>query len=74
MRSVVKCVNGVVKAKPFPKLMVSEELGVIVLFQDSTHGVCVLPGQTNNRVGEWACNWAPRSFKDFDGVVELSNE
>jgi hypothetical protein len=62
---LVKEVKGVKKETPFPKLMVSKETGVIVLFKNSQLGVVAAKGNSDHIVGDECSDWYTPNFVDY---------
>ena len=58
---------------PFPKLMISESTGVIVLFKSPKIGTVVFSGTSKNVAGHYERNWLKDCFIDYTGSVTLSN-
>ena len=68
--------NDCKKEKQFPKLMIHSG-GTVVLFDSPTSGVSLFQGDDKNNtkyVGKYRTDWLIKSFKDFHGTVELSND
>lgn len=72
MKSTVNS-NELKNSKPFPKLMITK-IGTIVLFTQSSVGICVSKGDSDNRVGAFFNNWDMSQFTDFNGTVTLQND
>lgn len=56
----------------FPKLMISPN-NLIVLFTEPEIGTVVFCQHGFHNIGTYEENWLMQNFKDFDGIVELSN-
>jgi hypothetical protein len=70
----VKVVNGADHTSVYPKIMISQRDGAIVLFTDYETG-CVLKSVSEvEPLGHHADDWAMGYFADFNGSVTLSNE
>ncbi len=68
------------KPKPFPKMMVHETSGVVVLFTSPKIGTVVyVDASAQSRVsestilGQNTSLWSPREFSDFRGTITLEN-
>lgn len=79
MKSEIVNGQNMGSVKPFPKLMVSTDKGgnpgQIVLFSTEGAGTCLAVGTTRYyQVGEYYDGFSMGCFKDFDGVIQLSND
>ena len=61
------------KEKSFPKLMIDENI-TIVLFNQEEKGVVVSNKVGIYNIGDYYNNWAMNCFKDYNGEVTLKNE
>lgn len=57
----------------YPKLMISREDGIIVLFSAPEKGTCINRNAMYN-IGYYASNWAMSCFEYFDGEITLKND
>ena len=73
MKSVLskKCCEK--KEKPFPKLMVHQNTGRVLLFSNKAEGTCVYKGSGIFRLGEHREHWSFREYSDYEGDVCLTN-
>lgn len=56
----------------FPKLMISRNEGMIVLFSSEKQGVALdVGGSTYYKKGHFASDWIIDSFEDFHGTITL---
>lgn len=69
MKSKLECKDNEIN---FPKLMISSK-DLIVLFTEPEIGTVVFSSNGLHSVGEHYEGWLMPNFKDFNGVVELSN-
>ncbi len=62
------------ETKPFPKLMIGNKSGIIVLMIDEITGAVV--GEPNGKfiLGHYSDNWNDIRFTDYTGTVTLSND
>ena len=63
--------EGLVKEKEYPKLMIGKN-GCIVLFTDDRFGTLI---QTKDykEVGHFSSGWAMEYFTDYEGEITLKN-
>ena len=57
----------------FPRLMVSEEKDLIVLFKSYTNGTCMMSDNNRFIVGNYYDDLAIRDFEDFEGELIIRN-
>ncbi len=60
--------------KPFPKLMICFESGLIVLMASPKNGVVVGKPTDIYHIGQYSEIWYMNNFTDFTGSVTLSND
>ena len=66
---------GTPKGTGFPKLMIGDKTGMVVLMTENKVGTVVNSGDNIDRKVGWYYNdWQMEHFTDFDGVVTLKNE
>tara|TARA_R110000765_G_scaffold292668_1_gene388225 strand:+ start:293 stop:517 length:225 start_codon:yes stop_codon:yes gene_type:complete len=68
--------NNKVEVVEFPKLMMSNDLKIIVLFKDSTSGTIVYSNASDvstHVLGYASLNWCEEEFKDYEGTLTLQN-
>jgi hypothetical protein len=60
----------------FPKLMIGNETGIIVLFNCYSRGTIINIGNgtTGLELGDYFTEWKMETFKDYDGSVILNNK
>ena len=59
----------------FPKLMIGELTGLIVLMSQNKCGTVIHKGEsTLLEIGEFHTEWKMETFKDYDGSVILNNQ
>ncbi|MFO0454313.1 MAG: hypothetical protein ACK52I_37645 [Pseudomonadota bacterium] len=60
----------------FPKLMIGNETGIIVLFNWPSRGTIINIGNgtTGLELGDYFTEWKMETFKDFHGTVILNNQ
>jgi hypothetical protein len=59
----------------FPKLMIEERCGLIILFSSPGKGTVVNAGNTSiHIIGDFVDMWCMEYFIDFDGTVILEND
>ena len=57
----------------FPRLMVSEEKDLIVLFKSYSNGTCMMSDNNRFIVGNYYDDLAIRDFEDFEGELIIRN-
>jgi len=62
------------EVKPFPKLMMANDTGVLVLFTDAITGTAVNNVGGMYKIGYHSSCWHSSSFKDYEGDVCLTND
>lgn len=65
------------EAKPYPKLMISKERKLIVLFHRPSVGTVLTDDGSSlahYREGFYTDDWIMSQFKDFHGTVELTQD
>lgn len=62
------------KSLPYPKLMISNYLGTIVLFKDRSIGVVLLEGFSPYKIGHHSFSWDMNNFSDYYEAITLQNE
>lgn len=66
---------GIPNGAGFPKLMIGDKTGLVVLMTENKVGIVVNSGDNPDRKVGWYFNdWQMKHFTDFDGVVTLKNE
>jgi hypothetical protein len=60
----------------FPKLMIGDKTGIIVLFNWHSRGTVINTGDgtTCVEIGEHYTEWKMETFKDYEGSVILNNK
>jgi hypothetical protein len=60
----------------YPKLMIGDKTGIIVLFSWHSRGTVINTGNgtTCLEIGEHYTEWKMETFKDFHGSVILNNQ
>lgn len=57
----------------YPKLMISDNSKTVVLFQSPKNGIVVHVGSDGWPISHHSEKWAMCDFKDYIGIIELSN-
>ncbi len=60
--------------KPFPKLMVGNRSGIIVLMVKSCAGTVVGNPASDFPLGTFSSTWTLEYFTDYPGTITLSND
>ena len=65
------------EVKPFPKLMISNRSGNVVLFSSQHEGTVLYIGakdQSSLKLGDYSDEFSPNNFSDFYGSITLVNK
>ena len=65
--------TGIIPVNDFPKLMISDDAGEIVLMTDHHTGTVVYQGPSEYEIGYESTGWIIDKFTDYDGSVTLNN-
>ena len=66
--------KNIQNVKPFPKLMISEDLETIVLFSEEKKGVVILDSRVEYKVGKYFESFNMEYFRDYNEPITLQNE
>ena len=61
------------QTKPYPKLMIGESTGQIVLFYRDECGVAIDKGIDGNEYGHYSTGWCMGYFTDYNEPVTIVN-
>lgn len=70
MKSII---NGEQKSE-FPKIMLNQRNGLIVLFEESSAGTVLHDDTETYTIGHHSTNWDELVFVNFTGSITLSND
>lgn len=59
------------KERPYPKLMISNIDGIVVLFVDKREGFVVKSSESGYQIGMWFDSWAMENFTDLDPEIKV---
>jgi len=64
--------SGQTELKAYPKLMIDEEYGMVVLFVDEDYGTCVFSGASGEPLGR-STAYTADDWNDYTGTITLEN-
>lgn len=62
------------KGISYPCLKIKNGTGIVILFTEEDTGIVLIKGEDEFEVGNYDTSWNEKSFENFEGKIELSND